>query len=132
MAIGHITPEALRRMRQHGHPDYWEVAYYGDTQHPDNVTVECTKCGEVLVELVNPSQEEETNDGEAETRADMLSRLEARYKPVDLDDHVHELKSREASVINNAGMAEQFDYLYTEAGADWIESALLSDEEDPT
>jgi hypothetical protein len=129
MAIGHLTPEALRRMREHGHPDFWEIASYAGGE---SITVECTKCGEVLVELVNPSQEEETNDGEAETRADMLSRLEARYEPVDLDDHVHELKSREASVINNAGMAEQFDYLYTEAGADWIESALLSDEEDPT
>lgn len=62
MAIGHITPETLKKMRLHGHPDFWEIAVYGDEENPDSVTVECTKCGEVLVELVASSQEEEEDD----------------------------------------------------------------------
>ena len=42
-------------MREHGHPDCWEVATYGDDE---SVTVECTRCGEVLVELIHPEAEE--------------------------------------------------------------------------
>jgi hypothetical protein len=61
MAIAHLTAEGLRRMREHGHFDCWEVAPYGEGE---SVTVECTRCGEVLVELVNIDLEEEDDDGE--------------------------------------------------------------------
>lgn len=127
MAIGHLTPEALKALRTHGHVEFWEVASYGGYDHPDSVTVECTKCMAVLVELVNPNQEEETNDGEAETRADLWSRFEKRFEPSDVDMHVHELKGNEAANINNAGLKDQFDYLYENAGADWMEQLLGED-----
>ena len=128
MAIGHLTPAALKAMREHGHPSYWEVATYcGDTD-PDSVTVECTKCGEVLVELINPGQEEGEED--KKKKEDLLRRVEARFSPEDLDDHVHELKSAEAATLNNAGIEEQFEYLYASGGAVWVET-LLEEVEQP-
>jgi hypothetical protein len=61
MALAHLTMEALKAMRKHGHPEFWEVAIYANSEdkkrEPHSVTLECTKCGEVLVELVNPDLE---------------------------------------------------------------------------
>lgn len=54
MAIAHLSAEDIKKMKEHGHPDYWEVATYGGDV---SVVVDCTKCGEVLVELVRPEEE---------------------------------------------------------------------------
>lgn len=51
MAIASISIEGMQALENHGHPDFWEIAFY----RRESVTVECTKCGEVLVELVNKS-----------------------------------------------------------------------------
>lgn len=59
MAIGSLRSKDLKALREHGHASSWEVATYGDLDSPSTVTVECTKCGEVLVELVNIDLEED-------------------------------------------------------------------------
>jgi hypothetical protein len=51
--------------------------------------------------------------------------VEARYSDGDLDDHVHDLVSHDGTAINNSGLREQFDYLYDNAGEDWVHEALL-------
>lgn len=56
MSIASISPEGMKALEEHGHPDYWEIAYYGCD---DSVTVECTRCGIVLVELVNTGVDED-------------------------------------------------------------------------
>jgi hypothetical protein len=48
VAIAHLTQEERDKLREHGHPTFWEVTGYGE----ENVTVECVKCGEVLLELI--------------------------------------------------------------------------------
>jgi hypothetical protein len=130
MAIGHLTPAALKALREHGHPDYWEVVIYRDRSRDDSlvdsVTVECTQCGEVLVELVNEEQEEKETD--TIERAKLYERITKRFAPEDLDEHVHELKSSEAADINNGGTETQFDYLYETCGADWLEELLGAEE----
>lgn len=55
MSIASLCPEYMKELENHGHPEYWEIATYG--QH---VTVECIRCGEVLLQLT--PEEEETND----------------------------------------------------------------------
>jgi hypothetical protein len=58
-------------------------------------------------------------------RKKVLQAIEARYEPADLDDHVHELKSREASDINNAGIDEQVKYLLDAGGLQWVIETFL-------
>lgn len=53
MAIAWVSEKDLGALRKHRHYSFWEVAIYGRPNHPGAVTVECTKCGEVLIELVN-------------------------------------------------------------------------------
>jgi len=57
------------------------------------------------------------------------SRAEALYllveeKGLDLDDFVHQLKSVEASDINNDGSRAQLDYMIAVGGIAWAEDAL--------
>ena len=110
MAIGHLTPEALKAMRDHGHFDCWEVATYAEGE---SVTVECTRCGEVLVELCNYEAERKPD----EARDALWKRIEEHCECEDLDGLVHDLVSQDASAINNAGLQEQFDYVYDHNGA---------------
>ena len=58
MAIAHLDDTCLRALRRHGHPHMWEVVSYGgkDEEDVDSVTVECTRCGEVLIELVHEEE----------------------------------------------------------------------------
>lgn len=46
MSIASLSPEHMKELEAHGHQEYWEVATYG--QH---VTLECVRCGQVLLEL---------------------------------------------------------------------------------
>lgn len=112
MAIGSLEPQQLKMMREHGHFDCWEVAVYGDSNDPASITVECVKCGIVLVELVNPEQEER-EDPEREA---LWKLVEKHCEPEDLDELVHDLASNPASAINNAGLEEQFAYIYESGG----------------
>ena len=96
---------------------------YGDVTWSDDSYCRCHKCDHTGT--VRDFQE--TLDGEAETRADLWSRVEKRFSSEDLDDHVHELVSKDASAINNAGLREQFDYLYDNAGVNWLEELLKED-----
>ena len=57
-------------------------------------------------------------------RKSLFLRFEERFESEDLDEHVYELKSQEASVINNSGLQEQFNYLCDSGGIDWVESLL--------
>ena len=59
------------------------------------------------------------------TREQILDLIRARYCPSDLDSHVNELKNREASEINNAGIDAQLEYLEETAGIDWLTHAFL-------
>jgi hypothetical protein len=42
-----------------------------------------------------------------------------------LDEYVHETKSQEGSDTNNEGLEGQFNYLFTQLGADWVERELF-------
>ena len=35
--------------------------YYGERISPNNVTVECVDCGEILMDFNNPKEEDESN-----------------------------------------------------------------------
>jgi hypothetical protein len=61
-------------------------------------------------------------------KKEILQKIRERYTSIDLDEHVHELKSQEASEINNRGMDYQLHYLITERGVDWLEKVFLSEE----
>jgi hypothetical protein len=56
-----------------------------------------------------------------------IEEIVSRFESSDLDDHVHELKSMEASAINNSGILEQINYLQEAGGADWVREILLAD-----
>jgi hypothetical protein len=45
---------------------------------------------------------------------------------IDLDDLVIELKSNEASELNNAGTDAQLDYLIEAGGLPWVEDVVFS------
>lgn len=63
------------------------------------------------------------------TKQDKLEKLIDRFEKAgitDLDAEVHEMKSQEATDINNAGLADQIEYLLEKGGEDFIE-ALLDD-----
>jgi len=53
----------------HGHYSFWEVAWYGDSVDA-SVTVECTKCGMVLVELVGTDESRLSDEGEENEQKD--------------------------------------------------------------
>ena len=57
---------------------------------------------------------------------DWIERFE-KAGVTDLDDEVHELKSHEASAINNAGLGDQLEYLLEQAGEEYLESLLGED-----
>ena len=59
------------------------------------------------------------------TREQILDAIRARYSASDLDSHVTELKSCEASEINSAGIDAQLKYLEQAAGIAWLAHALL-------
>jgi len=54
--------------------------------------------------------------------------LKERYSMEDLNDHVQELKMMEAKSVNQSTFEEQVRYLFEQAGAEWIEEALLDEE----
>lgn len=60
---------------------------------------------------------------------ELLAEISLRHTPEDLDDHVHELKSGEASTINNAGLEEQVDYLLQQGGEEWVRKTFLPQED---
>ena len=58
-------------------------------------------------------------------REDMKAR---GYESPDLDDFVRQVKSNEASDINNSGFDEQFAFLVDACGVDWIIETFLAEE----
>lgn len=42
----------------------------------------------------------------------------------DLDDYVHDLKSQEASAINNSGLEAQLEYIYGDIGKEVFDRAI--------
>jgi hypothetical protein len=61
MSIAHLTQDERNKLKAHGHPDMWELTTYGRNP-PDSVVVECTRCGEVLLELVLDDSAENRHD----------------------------------------------------------------------
>jgi len=59
----------------------------------------------------------------------LVAEIGLRHTSEDLDEHVHELKSKEASDINNAGMVEQVLYLLEQGGEEWLRETFLPEEE---
>lgn len=59
----------------------------------------------------------------------LIEEIAARHAPSDLDDHVHELKSKEASAINNAGIEAQVTYLVEQGGEEWVREVFLPKED---
>ena len=59
MSIAALDLKYLKALRKHGHPTYWEIATYGKGCRQKSVTVECTKCGMVLLTLVHKELEED-------------------------------------------------------------------------
>lgn len=59
------------------------------------------------------------------TKAEVFKKIQEKYGPEDLDDHVHEFKSGKASDINNYGMESQLEYLHESAGLNWLEKVFL-------
>lgn len=62
---------------------------------------------------------------EHEIHAHLIEAVMKRFNSSDFDDHIHELKSKEASAINNAGPEEQLKYLIEQCGEDWVREVFL-------
>lgn len=63
----------------------------------------------------------------ANTMEELIKEISLRHTATDLDGHVHEFKSREASDINNAGIEEQISYLVEAGGEEWVRQVFLED-----
>ena len=55
----------------------------------------------------------------------VIRAIKKKFSGEALDSQVHQLKSQEASEINNRGIDAQLDYLITEAGLDYVEDYYL-------
>lgn len=62
------------------------------------------------------------------TEDELWSRFEKVFTSEMIDDYVHDLKSEEASGLNNQGLEAQFDYLIDAAGPDWMEQLIIEKE----
>ncbi|CAB4131577.1 hypothetical protein UFOVP276_25 [uncultured Caudovirales phage] len=60
MAIATLTRREQELIKKHGHVSHLEVAIYRapKSRKIDSMSVECTKCGEVLVELIGGREQE--------------------------------------------------------------------------
>lgn len=115
------------------HADCLEVAIYRkdhpfDKEPISSITVECTKCGEVVEEVYNASEDNTSPLDDDPEREAVWARVEACFKDSDLDDEVHEQASAWAAYTNNEGLRAQFDYLYEKAGKDWLLELLAAKE----
>ncbi len=61
------------------------------------------------------------------SRDELLEAVREKFSSEDLDVHVHERKSQEAANINNVGLLEQFNFLYTLNGEKWVKEVLLGE-----
>lgn len=55
----------------------------------------------------------------------IFKELFKKLSTTDLDDYVHDIKSQEATNINNAGLHAQLVYLETTRGLDWLIDTFL-------
>ncbi len=64
------------------------------------------------------------------TKKEVFKKIKEQRSSIDLasmlDDDVHQIKSLEASKINNAGISAQLDYLFQEHGLDWLIKGFLN------
>ena len=49
------------------------------------------------------------------------------YSSEDLDRHVHEIMSMQATMINNEGIDAQLEYLADRCGIDWLVEVFLDE-----
>jgi hypothetical protein len=61
------------------------------------------------------------------TKEEIFAFIKAKFSTEDLCDHVIELKAQEACDINNQGIDDQLEYLYSEGGHDWMEELFVRD-----
>ncbi len=61
------------------------------------------------------------------TKQEVFKQIKEKYSSVDLDNHVHDLKSAEASYINNAGIGAQLEYLEAATDLNWLIATFLND-----
>ena len=47
-----------------------------------------------------------------------------KFSMSDLDEHIHEVKSHEASAINNSTLYEQVQFLVDALGVDWVKETF--------
>ena len=62
MAIATLSSKEQKLLLKHGHAGCWEVALYDNPNtgfYVGSACVECTKCGEVLVELIGGREQDE-------------------------------------------------------------------------
>ena len=97
MGIATLTKEDQEALEQHGHVEFWEVARYGDDQ---SVTVECTRCGMVLLELFEKEHPWDNNEIQF---ARLLSELLANVPMKNLD------KVCESMDLNESLLRELFE-----------------------
>lgn len=79
----------------------------------------CTSCGSMVL------PKKAVPDDDAERRNHLIKAVVKRFDSSDFDEHIHELKSKEASAINNLGPEEQVNYLIEECGEDWVREVFL-------
>jgi hypothetical protein len=58
MSIASLTEKDRQALQDHGHTEFWEIASFGPWTKPYSVTLECTQCGIVLLELVHEDEED--------------------------------------------------------------------------
>lgn len=58
-------------------------------------------------------------------REEIFKTIKSRHSSEDLDEDVHEVKSREAATINNGGLDSQLEFLEKACGIEWLEEAYI-------
>jgi len=71
-----------------------------------------------------------SDKGPSKAAVALAELISKKFSMEDLDGHVHELKSQEASNINNSSLEEQVDYLIRAGGEEWARSLLLADRDE--
>ena len=67
MSLAVLSEKEQKALKKHGHFRYLELAFYGKDyprKPPESVTIECTKCMAVVVELIGGREQDEPEEPE--------------------------------------------------------------------
>ena len=61
MATIALTPKQMQELQEHGHLVFWVVTlcYKPGTELLDSISVDCSRCGEVLIDLFERTEKDE-------------------------------------------------------------------------